>query len=89
MQENAFEKCYLENDGQFIISASMCYENDSVEPKLYQDSNSNISYKKNYIIHPGFWFHIKMPSYQYKIFHCGDKMILRSSYLLSGIFLYW
>ena len=30
-------------------------------------------------------FNIKMTSYQYRKFHCGDKMILRSSYLHSGI----
>ena len=42
------------------------------------------------------WFNIKMPSYQYRISHCVDKMILRLSYLHNGIFftgcmtfLYW
>ena len=27
----------------------------------------------------------KMPSYQYRKFHCGDKMVVRSSYLHNGI----
>ena len=31
------------------------------------------------------WFNIKMSSYQYRKFHCGDKTILRPSYLHSGI----
>ena len=30
-------------------------------------------------------FNIKMSSYQYRKSHCGDKMILWSSYLHSGI----
>ena len=34
---------------------------------------------------PGGWFNIKMTSYQYRKSHCGDKMILRPSYLHNGI----
>ena len=34
---------------------------------------------------PGPWFNIKMSSYQYRKSHCGDKMILRPSYLHNGI----
>ena len=34
---------------------------------------------------PGGWFNIKMLSYQYRKSHCGDKMILRPSYLHNGI----
>ena len=30
-------------------------------------------------------FDIKMPSYQYRISHCGDKRIIRLSYLHNGI----
>ena len=30
---------------------------------------------------PGPWFNIKMWSYQYRKSHCGDKTIVRSSYL--------
>ena len=36
-------------------------------------------------IHPGPWFNIKMPSYQYRKSHCGDKMVVRSSHLHNGI----
>ena len=34
---------------------------------------------------PGSWFNIKMTSYQYRKSHCGDKTILRPSYLHNGI----
>ena len=34
---------------------------------------------------PGGWFNIKMTSYQYRKSHCGDKTILRPSYLHSWI----
>ena len=33
---------------------------------------------------PGGWFNIKMPSYQYRKSHCGDKTILRPFYLRMG-----
>ena len=45
---------------------------------------------------PGPWFYIKMSSYQCRKSHCGDKTVVRSSYLHNGIFftrkmasLYW
>ena len=34
---------------------------------------------------PGPWFNIKMSSYQYWKSHCGDKTVIRSSYLHNGI----
>ena len=34
---------------------------------------------------PGPWFNINMSSYQYRKSHCGDKTILRPSYLHNGI----
>ena len=33
----------------------------------------------------GPWFNIKMPSYQSRKSHCGDKTVVRSSYLHNGI----
>ena len=33
----------------------------------------------------GPWFNIKMSSYQYGKSHCGDKTVVRSSYLHNGI----
>ena len=32
------------------------------------------------------WFNTKMSSYQYRKSHCGDKTVVRSSYLHNGIF---
>ena len=34
---------------------------------------------------PGLWFNIKMSSYQYRKSHCGDKTVVRSSYLHNVI----
>ena len=34
---------------------------------------------------PGPWFNIKIQSYQYRKSHCGDKTVVRSSYLHNGI----
>ena len=34
----------------------------------------------------GLWFNIKMLSYQYRKSHCGDKTVVRSSYLHNGIY---
>ena len=35
--------------------------------------------------HTRFRFNIKMSSYQYRKSHCGDKTVIRSSYLHNGI----
>ena len=36
-------------------------------------------------IWPGTWFNIKMSPYQYRKSHCGDKTVIRASYLHNGI----
>ena len=38
-----------------------------------------------YASRSGPWFNIKMTSYQFRKSHCGDKTILRPSYLHNGI----
>ena len=35
--------------------------------------------------HPGPWFNIKTSAYQHMKSHCGDKTVVRSSYLHNGI----
>ena len=35
--------------------------------------------------YPGPRFNINMSSYQYRKSHCGDKTVVRSSYLHNGI----
>ena len=37
------------------------------------------------VLRTGPWFNIKMSSYQYRKSHCGDKTVVRSSYLHNGI----
>ena len=39
----------------------------------------------NSLSEPGPWFNIKMSFYQYRKSHCGDKTVVRSSYLHNGI----
>ena len=34
---------------------------------------------------PGLWFNTKIPSYQYRKSHCGEKMVVFLSYLYNGI----
>ena len=38
---------------------------------------------------PGSWFDMKILSYPYRKYHCVDKMVIWSSYLHNGIYLYW
>ena len=45
----------------------------------------SILVRHNFCTEPGLWFNIKMSSYQYRKSHCGDKTILRPSYLHNGI----
>ena len=40
---------------------------------------------QNAILVPGPRFNIKMPSCQYRQSHCGDKTVVRLSYLHNGI----
>ena len=49
-----------------------------------------LKYLRGYVrpqhrLEPGPWYNIKMPSYQYRKCHCGDKTVVRSSYLHNGI----
>ena len=41
--------------------------------------------QSKYICSPGGQFNTKIPSYQYRKFHCGDKTILGPSDLHNGI----
>ena len=54
----------------------------------YQGQWRVISVGCNYLsfpLIPGPWFNIKMLSNQYRKSHCGDKTVVRSSYLHNGI----
>ena len=56
---------------------------------LWQDNifilNQGPVYRVCFFQEPWPWFNIKMSSYQYRKSHCGDKTILRPSYLHNGI----
>ena len=54
-------------------------------PVLLQKYPLVKSINAEFINQSGGWFNIKMPSYQYRKSHCGDKTILRPSYLHNGI----
>ena len=47
--------------------------------------NHSQCYPSLILLNSGPWFNIKMPSYQYRKSHCGDKTVVRSSYLHNGI----
>ena len=63
---------------------------DTSKPNTTQQNRVLISW--DIMIHmylsnmwPGPWFNIKMSSYRYRKSHCGDKTVVRSSYLHNGI----
>ena len=67
----------------FFRCASVVWGTSSCNPEGY-------GYKINWYQitikrRPGAWFNRKMSSYQYRKSHCGDKTILRPSYLHNGI----
>ena len=89
-----------------MISYYIQHENgeDQTDGLLQQRCNSSaldMELRLYPILYPmryrsGPWFNIKMPPYQYREHNCEDKMIVRLSYLNSGvlytdktIFLYW
>ena len=47
--------------------------------------HSDITWASQHRKSPGPWFNIKMSSYQYRKSHCGDKTVVRSSYLHNRI----
>ena len=50
---------------------------------LVQSPNGDLFYFP--VLNSGPRFNIKIPSYQYRKSHCGDKTVVRSSYLHNGI----
>ena len=55
-------------------------------PHWYPIISTHLKIRYPYIKQtPGDWFNKKMPFYQYRKSHCGDKTILQLSYLHNGI----
>ena len=57
------------------------YDSKHFTSKMY----SKISSAKWQPLCSGPWFNMKMSSYPYRKSHCGDKTVVRSSYLHNGI----
>ena len=55
--------------------------------QLHDVKSKHLNHRYHYLISrkPGPRFNIKMSSYQCRKSHCGDKTVIRSSYLHSGI----
>ena len=71
------DNCYLGWRGIDIYKFWFCFDNAE---------SSRIHLLRHCLLTPaGFWFNIKMSSYQYRKSNCGDKTILRPSYLHNGI----
>ena len=58
---------------------------DSYIFRYYNKKMSRITWSRFNFSQPGGWFNIKMASNQYRKSHCGDKTILRPSYLHNRI----
>ena len=64
------------------VISNTCHKN----PPGASDLNWAVFFSSNSLTYiPGPWFNIKMSSYQYRKSHCGDKTVVRSSYLHNGI----
>ena len=68
-----------------IRSKIICIEIAKMPSKCLVKYETLRVIRKTMRIPIGGWFNIKMPSYQYRNSHCGDKTILRPSYLHNGI----
>ena len=53
--------------------------------QMVRIEEENLTIYSDNSLRSGPWFNIKMSSYQYRKSHCGDKTILRPSYLHNGI----
>ena len=67
-----------------ILDVSLKIANFRLQPCL-PGANELMFYSQEKLHKYGLWFIKKMSSYQYRKSHCGDKTILRPSYLHNGI----
>ena len=79
------ESCFLGSNGKWVIIVS----GNNLAPGLGAAQWKAVTRTNDdpvcWQIYPGPWFNIKMTSYQYRKSHCGDKTVVRSSYLHNGI----
>ena len=69
-QKNIFENIF-KISAEHFVEASVCWGSWKCGFKTRSRAS-------------GPWFSIKMSSYQYRKSHCGDKTVVRSSYLHNG-----
>ena len=62
-----------------------CSNSSALAMELLQSCTKPLKFHVPFQEASGAWFNIKMTSYQYRKSHCGDKTILRPSYLHNGI----
>ena len=92
IHENAFENVVRKLAA--ILSQPQCVYQTywTYHPDAFPDSSLPLAFLRNekhwsHFIpqtHRGPWFNMKMSSYQYRKSHCGDKTVVRSSYLHNG-----
>ena len=68
----------------FIISPELSLQGFSSQ-RTYNVARVSMSCGAMWAHRSGPWFNIKISSYQYRKSHCGDKTVVRSSYLHNGI----
>ena len=77
-----------------VLSCHRCFPNEVVQHswcvqiKHFNSSGIDpyaLMKVDKYFIRSRGWFNIKISSYQYRKSHCGDKTVVRSSYLHTGI----
>ena len=67
---------------QWVKFILMLMKNKNLQNQYSVNNNWLMPWQDN---EPGPRLNIKMSSYQYRKSHCGDKTVVRSSYLLNGI----
>ena len=99
-----FQLCFLK--AQLTLYTLNCYGQTSRHrwirgswysvPRRTRTTPFQIVIAANVLMRPGPWFNIKKTSYQHRKSHCGDKTVVRSSYLHNGFsytgkmtYLYW
>ena len=84
-----FTKCLLAHNSNLVKMCCIYWnDDDPIRSQLCtcHDSSATIKCANLWFNESsGPRFNIKIPSYQYRKSHCGDKTILRPSYLHNGI----
>ena len=65
-----------------LMDSRLCHCSSGSDGRGRQTCNLSCNDQRG---NPGPCFNIKMSSYQYRKSHCGDKTVVRSSYLHNGI----